>query len=273
MDPFVIPHKHQPVNWDRDGKKIYEPRRGQRIGLGANITIPGMEIPVRCYSLHLEVFCGIFGRLKQFADIFEDARNHLEQYPYQLIFGDLNTMAHGIARFSPIFCSDKLRIWSVGYSEAQWWQRYIFDHTVRSIDEPGPLRKHVPHNLSAANAAILANPHFYDPFCMSKDTTLQGYRGMFKGKLDWTLLHGFHTLAKGMDNHDFEYSDHKLLYVIVRPCVGDSPEEFQEDVERAYKEGRVLINHTRNFLRSVTGTAMIFMATLYAILWAKQMIQ
>ncbi len=268
MEPFVIPHSHHPVNWEKDGTKIYEPRYGERVGLGANILVPGSR-PIRCYCLHLEVFCGIFSRLKQFIDILEDSKKHLDDYPIQMIFGDLNTMAHGIARFSPLYCSDKLRLLSIGYSEAQWWQRYIFDHTV---DEEGlVLSKHVPRNLSSKDINGLQNPHFYDPFCMTKDTTLHNYFGMFKGKLDWTLLRGMHVLAKGMDNHDFTASDHKLLYVVVRPCQGRTGEELDEDVRKAYHEGRVLINHTRNFYKSIAMTAVLTSSIVYCLLRLKDL--
>ena len=45
---------------------------------------------------------------------------------HQAILGDLNTMAHGIARFSPKFCKDKMRFWSLGQSEAAFWDRAVF---------------------------------------------------------------------------------------------------------------------------------------------------
>lgn len=45
---------------------------------------------------------------------------------HQAIFGDLNTMAHGIARFSPKFCTDKMRFWSLGQSEAVFWDYNVF---------------------------------------------------------------------------------------------------------------------------------------------------
>lgn len=241
-----------------------EPRRGQRIILGANVKIPSMTTPIRCYSLHFEVFCGIFGRLKQFADVMEDSIKHLEDFPYQLIFGDLNTMAHGIARFSPMYCSDKLRLLSMGYSEAQWWQRYIFDRCQESGINQN-LAHHFPHNLSMRDLKALINPYFYDPFCQSKDTTLHNIYGIFRGKLDWTLIRGFHTLAKGMDNHDFKASDHKLLFVIVRP-VKPNPDAsaFKREIIQAHNEGRVLINHHRIFYRSILGT---FASILLLFAW------
>ena len=35
-------------------------------------------------------------------------------------------MAHGIARFSPKFCTDKMRFWSLGQSEAAFWHHNVF---------------------------------------------------------------------------------------------------------------------------------------------------
>ena len=36
-------------------------------------------------------------------------------------------MAHGIARFSPKFCTDKMRFRTLGQSEAAFWQRKVFN--------------------------------------------------------------------------------------------------------------------------------------------------
>ncbi len=57
--------------------------------------------------------------------------NMMQGLYHQAIFGDLNTMAHGIARFSPKYCKDKMRFWSIGQSEAEFW-----DHTVFKVMDP-----------------------------------------------------------------------------------------------------------------------------------------
>ena len=46
---------------------------------------------------------------------------------HQALLGDLNTMAHGIARFSPDFCRDRMRLLSLGQSEGGWFQRTVLD--------------------------------------------------------------------------------------------------------------------------------------------------
>lgn len=123
--------------------------------------LPGV---LACCSLRmaLQVFCGITSRVWQFSDILRDAKQHLKQqqqqqhciqnhqaelqqqehstsstqqsgnagssrswYPCQAILGDLNTMAHSVARLSPNYCCDGMRWRSLGLSEAVWWQRNV----------------------------------------------------------------------------------------------------------------------------------------------------
>lgn len=48
---------------------------------------------------------------------------------HQVILGDLNTMANGIARLSPNYCCDDLRWGSLGMSEARYWQRHVLSCT------------------------------------------------------------------------------------------------------------------------------------------------
>lgn len=37
-------------------------------------------------------------------------------------------MANGIARLSPHYCCDPMRWWSLGYSEAQWWDYFVLSN-------------------------------------------------------------------------------------------------------------------------------------------------
>lgn len=64
---------------------------------------------------------------------------------HQAVLGDLNTMAHGIARFSPKFCTDKMRFWSLGQSEAALWQKKVFNivdlNTIPEQDEAQKVRQ------------------------------------------------------------------------------------------------------------------------------------
>lgn len=124
-------------NWERDGEKLNEPRRGSR-SLACFLRHPlDASKRVLVYSVHLEVFCGIFGRLRQFSQILEHSRANLVTYPHQMILGDLNTMAHGLARFFPKYCCDAMRWRSVGWSEAEWWQRNLFSVTLDLVGKEG----------------------------------------------------------------------------------------------------------------------------------------
>jgi endonuclease/exonuclease/phosphatase family metal-dependent hydrolase len=103
-----------------------EPRAGRRLTLAATVNTPAG--PLQLYSAHLEVFCGPLGRLRQFADILTHSRAAAARgVTRQVLGGDLNTMGHGVARFSPFHCTDRLRWASLGQDEAHWWQRHVFD--------------------------------------------------------------------------------------------------------------------------------------------------
>jgi hypothetical protein len=165
LEPRALVHTHQPVDWDAEGcapalppwlvphvsrltrpdrcatsraaqrrlappprsEARGEPRRGKRVALAAVAALPQPLGHVLVYSLHLEVFTGITGRLQQFAgaggaacarrtacavcagpqrsaecasaarcvatDVLEDARK-AGQPARQVVMGDLNTMAH-----------------------------------------------------------------------------------------------------------------------------------------------------------------------------------
>lgn len=71
---------------------------------------------------------------------------------HQTILGDLNTMAHGIARFSPKFCTDKMRFWSLGQSEASFWHHKVF-----CIPDPNtvPEQDHAQRGSKTAKQANL----------------------------------------------------------------------------------------------------------------------
>jgi endonuclease/exonuclease/phosphatase family metal-dependent hydrolase len=122
---IVIKHKYQPVIWDKEGYSRKEPRKGDRYFISTMFKF-NENIFVDVYSIHLEVFCGINGRIQQFSDVpfyTEQRRKSIGEKNkiIQLIGGDLNTMAHGVARFSPKYCgNDWMRIKTLGKSEGRW---------------------------------------------------------------------------------------------------------------------------------------------------------
>lgn len=220
FEPYVVAHTYHPIDWAVDGSGLGEPRRGCRAVLAASICIPGLSNRVLCYCLHLEVFTGIIGRLKQFRDVLADSHRQRREgrHLYQMILGDLNTMAHSIARLSPNYCRDFLRMWSIGQSEGAFWDRHLF-HVLHD-DLPNPNQKLLPlcpRHFSFRELCDLRNSYFYDPFLSDADMTLSNYYGIYQGKLDWCLFRGFFVQNHGMDNLDYSASDHRLLYALIRP--------------------------------------------------------
>jgi len=119
-----LDHQYQPFNWERDGHLKGEPRIGKRYTIVTDIETPlGL---VSCYGAHFEVFCGMLGRVCQLSEILADARRHAldptHHKTHQVIVGDLNTMAHSIARFSPKYCNDHMRWKTVGQTESAWFE-------------------------------------------------------------------------------------------------------------------------------------------------------
>ena len=183
LDPYIVEHIEHPLNWAVEGHFLGEPRVGQRAILAARVKVPGLPTEVICYCLHLEVFCGILGRLKQFSDVLENSNDEIaerENY-YQIIMGDLNTMAHGLARLSPKYCRDFLRIWSLGSSEGSFWYKYLFNvlHNGSKKGINHKLFSLYPRHFSLRQLQNLRNNYFYDPYCVHSDMTLSNYQGCY----------------------------------------------------------------------------------------------
>ncbi|KAF9566399.1 hypothetical protein EC968_003774 [Mortierella alpina] len=125
----VLDHVHHAYKWERDGMKLNEPRLGRRFTIVADIQTPSG--PLLCYCAHLEVFTGIVGRISALSDILADSELYSDRYPYQILFGDLNTISHSIARLAKTISSDQYRIGSVGSQEAEWWDRNLWSWHVQ----------------------------------------------------------------------------------------------------------------------------------------------
>jgi len=212
----VIKHTVQPVDWNKEGEWRREPREGARYAVAALVDVPEAPQPIQVYSCHLEVFCDIAGRVGQFADILHDATvcsaKNSSNNPAQIIAGDLNTMAHGIARFSPYYCGSSLmRFTTIGWSEPQWWQANV----LCGEESPKLLRS---WGISDEIADRCVNPGFEDPFDIDEDVTVINHCGWFSGKLDWILLRGpFQVVNQRLGNCDFALSDHMWLLIDVCP--------------------------------------------------------
>ncbi|KAI8138339.1 Endonuclease/exonuclease/phosphatase [Fennellomyces sp. T-0311] len=236
IDFRVIEHQYHGFDWDRHGDRLREPRKGRRYSLAATVRAPDLP-PVLCYCLHLEVFTGIIDRVASFSEIFQDASKHKEEYPHQIICGDLNTMAHSIARLASKYATDRYRYLSIGESESKWWDRRVFAFH----ENDGPINARlatagwfawIPWILIKRFPALYTlgsgfsmdvlkkarNPGFYDPWPVDQ-VTLENpdYFGLFKAKLDWTLLRCMQVIDRSRGNEDYSASDHAYLLVDVIP--------------------------------------------------------
>ncbi|KAG0164612.1 hypothetical protein DFQ28_010066 [Apophysomyces sp. BC1034] len=245
VDFRVLNHHYQGYDWDCDGDKLREPRKGRRYTLIGIVQAPHLP-PLRCYSVHLEVFTGIIGRVSSFSEIFEDAAIHANDTPHQIIFGDLNTMGHSIARLSPKYACDRYRYLTLGETESAWWDRTVFgfhrsDGPINtSLAKAGfptalwqllslLIKWSILEKVSGFDLAVLRmarNPGFYDPWDPD-DVTLENpdYFGLFKAKLDWTLLRCLEVTKKWSGNKDYSASDHAYLMVEIIPDKVSHPEQ------------------------------------------------
>ena len=80
-------------------------------------------------------------RIIQFSELLADAHKHSKELFYQVILGDLNTMSHSIARFSPKYCRDKMRWLSLGFTESEFWSEYLFDFHIADGDFNKKLKR------------------------------------------------------------------------------------------------------------------------------------
>ncbi|RKP13974.1 Endonuclease/exonuclease/phosphatase [Piptocephalis cylindrospora] len=210
-----LQHLPEAFDWEKRGASLGEPRKGSRYACVASIDVPWMDKPILGYSVHLEVFCGIVGRVGEFSSLMQDAHEHAGTHPHQLIFGDLNTMAHSIARLSPRFAQDRYRFLSLGWVESAWWHTHVLGFHV----EDGPVNTLLGRGWSEEVASRVRNDGFWDPWDPVEDITIcpKAYRGMFSGKLDWTLLRGWEVRNKDMGNDAYALSDHRWLMVEVVP--------------------------------------------------------
>lgn len=101
----------------------------RRFTIVADIETPSG--PLLCYCAHLEVFTGIVGRISALSDILADSELYSDRYPYQILFGDLNTISHSIARLAKTISTDQYRMGSFGSQEAEWWDNNLWSWHVQ----------------------------------------------------------------------------------------------------------------------------------------------
>ena len=140
--------------------------------------------PVDFCSVHLEACCGIEKRVNQMTDVIAQSLKRQEGEPKPMVIGgDLNTICDGLIRLSPVHCTDRLRLMTIGMTEAEWWEKNFF-----------------------------SNLPFSDPFCKRTDRTFKNF--FTAAKLDWILIKDLVVVGKEVG--EGKQSDHNWISCTVR---------------------------------------------------------
>jgi endonuclease/exonuclease/phosphatase family metal-dependent hydrolase len=205
-------HAVVPFDWTVHGEAKGEPRGGGRVIVEAIVEVPGVG-STACYSVHLENYSGIVGRVRMFDEVMAmygeaKARDSISRC---LVGGDLNTLMHGLARFAiwrqP---ADSLRFRTFGKSEAQWWDIWVFANPLEKESWSFSSLADQHEDLRGLKSIALATG-LSDPFDKSTDGTLTPSL-LYHGKLDWLLSNNdWEVFDKGITGHGL--SDHLCLHV------------------------------------------------------------
>ncbi|KAJ2004965.1 hypothetical protein H4R26_002214 [Coemansia thaxteri] len=234
----IIDHEHQPYNWQRDGALLGEPRVGRRCTLVAEVAVPRRP-PLLAYSAHFECFTGIIGRVGQLCDLLRDSSENTERFPHQLIFGDFNTFAHSLARFSPAYSNGWYRFRTIGMTEPEWWMKNILSWYPEDGCRNGRLdNEKLPDNIRFSEQILSSavNPGWWDPFDAAKDATISSYGGMMTAKADWAFVRQFKVVKHWMTNRNFAVADHRCLVLEVDYARPDIVDEHKRRTRQAVHE-------------------------------------
>jgi endonuclease/exonuclease/phosphatase family metal-dependent hydrolase len=268
------------VDWGTTGTRVCEPRVGHRGVLTAELRLPrdrfaphtsGADLRVQLYCMHLEIFCGVLMRVRQYGDAVADAKELADrrrwsgdEEPFRaVIAGDFNTIAHGLARLGANVAKDRMRFLMCGETEAEWFARCVLD--------PRGVTGNPLYGIRSDERVRLRNTlHLTDPFDVFGDTTLDNpkYHGFVRGKLDWLLLCGLDATATCVGNLQYDMADHRYLVADVRLAVsaGDVAEMRQLAAGHRHRQAS-------RFRRAVVwyscrcATVLAVVAVAYAVLW------
>ncbi|KAJ2351813.1 hypothetical protein IWW50_004590 [Coemansia erecta] len=235
----AIDHAHQPYDWPADGMLLGEPRLGRRATLAATVHVPRRP-PILAYSAHFECFSGITGRTGQLCDLLQDSRDSRDHGAlHQLIFGDLNTFAHSLARVSPRYAHGWHRFRTLGMSEPEWWVKNILSWSLND----GPLNTRLNEEGMADSVrfpsgilAAAANPGWWDPFDPVRDITISNHWGWMTAKVDWAFVRQMRVVRHWMVNRDFAASDHRCLVLEVEHAHEEVVDEHLASYKRVARD-------------------------------------
>ena len=133
----------------------------------------------------------------------------LQQRHFSVILGgDLNTIMHGIVRFSSLYSDDRTRWMSLGETEAEWLQRKVFSlprgrlfhqrgacGTASSVAKAPPLSAgSAPQTRAEHNAALIGG---------RSESWLQWLRGLY-----WRYCYGVHVAYSArLSNEELKFYD------------------------------------------------------------------
>ncbi|KAI7899404.1 uncharacterized protein BX663DRAFT_532882 [Cokeromyces recurvatus] len=110
------------------------------------------------------------------------------------------------------------------------------------------------------------NPGFYDPWDPNEITLHNpDYFGLFKAKLDWTMVRCMDVRHKWIGNRDYSASDHAYLMVKVTP---DSKEKV-ENVHEIWKTRRQQWqpNGSAPYRRTAIGVSVLLLVVILLANW------
>jgi len=180
-----------------------EPRTGQRVCQKMKIQIGDKDITV--YNAHLEdKQGGETGRMAQYDQLANDA----EKEGASIIVGDMNTVSHGLGRAPVIKAGNRGDFFVNALKKpfqhaSEVWRKAEFSDSKDSKTK-AKLEDGIPEDM-------LRQKTFLDP-----DTTTNTVKfpyGLYKGKLDWTLLEKDKFEIKRHEPGPAGLSDHRSLLV------------------------------------------------------------
>ncbi|KAI7894383.1 uncharacterized protein EV154DRAFT_498567 [Mucor mucedo] len=193
-------------------------------------------------------------------------------------------MAHSIVRLSPKYATDRYRLLSLGDTESNWFDRHVMsvyrdpqhEYNLRLAGAGfpfcmapirlvrffwrllGPYIFQLFGGFDLETLKRARNPGFYDPWDPD-EVTLHNpdYFGLFKAKLDWTMVRCMDVRQKWIGNRDYSASDHAYLMLQIVP---DSQEKI-EDIQQVWKRRRMQWqpNASAPYWRTTIGFAVLLL--------------
>jgi hypothetical protein len=110
------------------------------------------------------------------------------------------------------------------------------------------------------------NPGFYDPWDPNEITLHNpDYFGLFKAKLDWTMVRCMHVGQKWIGNRDYSVSDHAYLMVKVKPDSQDKLDMVQHVWDFRRKQWQP--NKSAPYWRSTIGVSVLILVLTLVSQW------